>query len=79
MPDATLTTVASAGLVTVNAKLPVFLINTDCPVDTSVADGKTSFKLATVADTSMMLATTLEVLPLTGHCKVVSVDMVKLS
>jgi hypothetical protein len=37
------------------------------------------FHSFTVADTSMMFATTLEVLPLTGHCKVVSADMVRLS
>ena len=79
IPDAMLTTVFRLGSVTVNALLPTFRTSTDWPVDTSVAGGRMSFRLPTVAVTSMMLATTLAVLPFTGHCKTVSLYMVRLS
>ena len=75
-PEAMLTIVPLLWFTTVNAFAPIFLIKALWPLDTCVAGGILSFKLPVVADTSMMFATTLVVLPLIGHCSSVSTEMV---
>jgi hypothetical protein len=62
-----LTIVPPLWFTTVNAFAPIFLINELWPSDTCVAGGMMSFSPLVVADTSMMFATTLVVLPLIGH------------
>ena len=72
--------VVPSDLYTVNVfVLPTFLIKNDWPVETWVAAGKINLRLVVVAVTSIMLATTVELFPLTGHCKVVFALIVKLS
>jgi hypothetical protein len=67
MPEAIDTIVVPLVFTTVKELAPMLRINALWPVDTEVAGGMYNFRPAVEAVTSMMLATTLSVLPLIGH------------